>query len=171
MTHVQVWRPIWDTTPAKFFFVSLEIVGYSELGYNAMPLAVKQFFGPSWYTTSDIAKSLLIAKQTRAVKSLLQMWWWWWWLFPRMRGFWENVRQFISHLNFFFFKWRLARVHYFHSFDQDQSTVARRAETTVTECSLTVCVWAHFLIGSHTMPGQRHRQPTPTSLGQRRMRV
>ena len=27
------------------------------------------------------------------------------------------------------------------------------------------CVWAHFRIGSHTMPGQRHSQPTPTSLG------
>ena len=21
--------------------------------------------------------------------------WWWWWLFLRVRGFWENVRQFI----------------------------------------------------------------------------
>ena len=27
--------------------VSLEIVGYSEVGYNIMPLIVKQFFGPS----------------------------------------------------------------------------------------------------------------------------
>ena len=26
-----------------------------------------------------------------------------WWLFPRMRGFWENVKQFIPHLRFFFF--------------------------------------------------------------------
>ena len=28
--------------------------------------------------------------------------WWWWWLFPRVRGFWENVRLFIPRLRFFF---------------------------------------------------------------------
>ena len=33
------------------------------------------------------------------------------------------------------------------------------SETTVTECSLTICVWARFLIGSHTLPGQRHSRP------------
>ena len=27
----------------------------------------------------------------------------WWWLFPRLRGFWENVRPFIPRLRFFFF--------------------------------------------------------------------
>ena len=31
-----------------------------------------------------------------------------------------------------------------------QSTMAQQAETTVAECSLRSCVWAHFLIGSHT---------------------
>ena len=30
--------------------------------------------------------------------------------------------------------------HKFHSFDQDQSIMAQRAETTVAECSLTICV-------------------------------
>ena len=45
------------------------------------------------------------------------------------------------------------------------------AETTVTEFSLMSCVWARFLIGSHTMPGQQHSQPTPTSLGQGCMRA
>ena len=40
----------------------------------------------------------------------------------------------------------------------DQSTVAQQAEMTVTKCSLTSCMW-RFLIGSHTKPGQRHRQP------------
>ena len=70
-----------------------------------------------------------------------------------------------------FLKWRLVRAHWFHSLGQDQSTMAKRAETTVTECSLTSCVWTRFLIDSHTMPGQRHSQPTPTSLGQRCMRV
>ena len=38
---------------------------------------------------------------------------------------------------------------------------------TVTERFLTSCVWAVFLIGSHTMPGQWHSQPTLPSLGQR----
>ena len=41
---------------------------------------------------------------------------------------------------FFFFKWRLSRAQYFYSLGQDQSTVAQRTETTVTECSLTSCV-------------------------------
>ena len=45
---------------------------------------------------------------------------------------------------FFFFlffpNWRSARAHYFHSLCQDQSTVAQRAEMTVTECSLMSCV-------------------------------
>ena len=76
-------------------------------------------------------------------------------------------------LLFFFFplKWRIARAHYFHSLCQDQSTVTQRAETTVAKCSLTSCVQARFRIGSHTMPGQRHSQPTPTSLGEGRMSV
>ena len=54
---------------------------------------------------------------------------------------------------------------------QDQSTVAQRAEMTVTECSLVSCVSARFLIGSNTMPGQRQSQPTPTLLSQRCMHV
>ena len=32
-------------------------------------------------------------------------------------------------------------------------------------------VSARFVIVSHTVPGQRHSQPTPTSMGQRCMRV
>ena len=35
----------------------------------------------------------------------------------------------------------------------------------MAEFSLTSCVWARFLIGSHAMPGWRHGHPTPTSLG------
>ena len=42
----------------------------------------------------------------------------------------------------------------------DQSTVVQRAETSLAACSLRSCVWAHFQIGSHTMPGQRHSQLT-----------
>ena len=37
--------------------------------------------------------------------------WWWWWLFPRFRGFSENVRPFIPCLRFISLKWRLARAH------------------------------------------------------------
>ena len=40
-------------------------------------------------------------------------------------------------LFFFFLMGRLARAHLFHSLGQDQPTVAQRAETTVTESSLT----------------------------------
>ena len=67
---------------------------------------------------------------------------------------------------FFCFLWRLARAHYFHSSGQDQSTLAQQAVMTVTKCSLTSCVWACFLTGSHTMPGQQQNQPIPTLLGQ-----
>ena len=35
----------------------------------------------------------------------------------------------------FVFRWRIARVHEFHSLGQDQSTVAQQAQTTVAECS------------------------------------
>ena len=72
---------------------------------------------------------------------------------------------------FFFFKWRLAHAHKFHSLWQDQSTVAQQAEMTVAKRSLKSCVWAHFWIGSHTMPQQRLSQSTPTSLGQGCMHV
>ena len=44
--------------------------------------------------------------------------------------------------------------------------MAKRAETTVAECFLTSCVLARFQIGSHTLPGQRHSHPAPSSLGQ-----
>ena len=36
----------------------------------------------------------------------------------------------------------------------------------MTRWSQTRRVWAHFLLDSHTLPGQRHSQPTPTSMGQ-----
>ena len=106
-------------------------------------------------------------QHTQLSFSALWWWWWWWWLFPRVWGFLENVQQFIPRLHFsFFLKWRLARTSLFLSLSLDQSTVAQQAETTVTECSLMSCLWAHFLIDSHTLPGQRHSQPTPTLLGQ-----
>ena len=54
---------------------------------------------------------------------------------------------------------------------QDQSTVAQRAETTMTECSMTSCMLVRFLIDSHTLPGQQHRQHTLTLMGQGCMRI
>ena len=48
---------------------------------------------------------------------------------------------------FFFFKWRLACAHWFHSLRQDRFTMAQRAVTTEAACSLTSCVWARLLIG------------------------
>ena len=66
----------------------------------------------------------------------------WWWLFPRIRGFWENVRQSILCLSFFLFssEVEISLRTLISFFGQDQSTVAQRAEMTVIECSLTSCV-------------------------------
>ena len=47
----------------------------------------------------------------------------------------------------------------------------QQAETTVADCFLTSCILARFWIGSHTMPGQLHSRPIPTSLGEGCMRV
>ena len=71
-----------------------------------------------------------------------------WWLFPHLLGFFGECLIIRSLPTLFFLNWRLA-----------QSTVAQWAETTVAESSLTSCVWAHFLIGSHTVPGQQHGSP------------
>ena len=51
---------------------------------------------------------------------------------------------------FFFSKLRLACANSFHSIGQDQSTVAQRAETTVTKRSLMSCVRSCVLIDSHS---------------------
>ena len=78
-----------------------------------------------------------------------------------------KVPQFILHLYFFsfflifFFKWRSFCAHQFPLFSQDQSTVAKRAETTVAKCPWQV---AHEFVsptGSHTMYGW-YRLPNPT---------
>ena len=97
-----------------------------------------------------------------------------WQLFPQVRGFWKNVWQLNPCLRFFFFFWAQINLRTLIPLfrpGQDQSSVAQHTETTVTHCSLTTCMWAGFLIGSHTMPAQRHSQPTTTSLGQRCMHV
>ena len=60
----------------------------------------------------------------------------WWWLFLRVRGFWENVRQFINrpHFLIFFLKVEISSFTLIPLFSQDQSTGPQPAETTVTEC-------------------------------------
>ena len=70
----------------------------------------------------------------------------------------------------FYLKWRSART-LIPLFTPGSVHMAQWAETTVAEYSLTSCVWAHFQIGSLTMPGQLHSQPTLTSLSQECMRV
>ena len=80
-----------------------------------------------------------------------------WWLLPRVRGIWENVRQFILRLCFFlsfffFFRVEISSRTLIPLFRQDQSTVVQRAEMIVTERSLMSCVRVRFLTGSHTMP-------------------
>ena len=57
------------------------------------------------------------------------MWWWWWWWFWVVVAF-SSLARILGEcstihsppaLFFFFFKWRLARAHKFHSLGQDQS--------------------------------------------------
>ena len=63
----------------------------------------------------------------------------------------------------FFLKWRFCLCTLIPLF----MSMVQWAEMTVAKCSLTSCFW----IGSCTMPGQWHSQPTPTSLGQRCVHV
>ena len=58
-------------------------------------------------------------------------------------------------LFFFLFKVEISSRKLIPLFRPDQSTLAQRDETTVTDCSLASCVWARFLIDSHTLPEQR----------------
>ena len=59
--------------------------------------------------------------------------------YPGSRGFGENVVPFPACAFCLFVvvlgggEWRLARVHYFHYLNNDQSTVAQPAEMTVAE--------------------------------------
>ena len=53
-------------------------------------------------------------------------------------------------------KWRLARPHYLKCLFQDQSTVAQRAEITVTKCSLSVYVFPKGGRGCKASPPVRN---------------
>ena len=60
--------------------------------------------------------------------------------FLACEDFWENVRQFMPRLRFFFFfKVEISSRKLIPLLGQDQSTVAQRPETTITECFLTSC--------------------------------
>ena len=74
--------------------------------------------------------------------------------FLACKDFWRRLDHSFHASNFFFFlKWKLVPTHLFHSVGQDQSTVAQWVFPDELQ-------WAHFLISSHTMPGQHHCQPT-----------
>ena len=72
-----------------------------------------------WYSSLTAASPPASPKHTAGLGSISHdwwWWWWWWWLFPRVRGFWENVRQFSPRLRPpphppFFLKWRLGCAH------------------------------------------------------------
>ena len=84
-----------------------------------------------------------------------RMWWWWWWqLFPFMPGLWRMVlKNHSSPAPFFFFKWKSAHVHQFHSSHQDQSTVAQWDERLWMSITRWVVCEFTSLMDSHTMPG------------------
>ena len=63
--------------------------------------------------------------------------------FSLLWGFRGKVWWFVPSMHFVSMR-RLAHTHWFNSLCQDQSTVAQWAETTMTKCSLTSCVWACF---------------------------
>ena len=84
--------------------------------------------------------------------------------FPRLQAFWGEYSTIHSlptvFLSFFFFFFEveisLRTLIPLFFLCQDQPKVAQRAEMTVVKCSLMSCMWARFLIGSHTMPTIQH---------------
>ena len=92
--------------------------------------------------------------------------------FLACNNFLKNVGPFIPCLPlFFFFLVEISSHTLIPLFMPGSVKLAQQAEMTVAECSPTVCMWAHFQIGSHTMPWQWNSQPAPTLLGQECMRV
>ena len=56
----------------------------------------------SWLVTQLVSYCFEPSQPQRITSGLWWWWWWWWWLFPRVRGFWENVRRFIPRQRSFF---------------------------------------------------------------------
>ena len=76
-----------------------------------------------------------------------------------------NVRPFIPRLRFFFFlKWRLARAHQFHFYGKISLQRLSKLRRLWLNVPWQVACELVFRIGSHTVRGQRHSQPTPSSL-------
>ena len=92
--------------------------------------------------------------------------------FTRLRGFGVNVRQFIPCLRIFFFQMEISS-HTLIPLFMPQSVNSGTASWDNYDQVFPdeFCAWACFLIGSHTIPGQWHSQPTLTLLGQRCMHV
>ena len=84
----------------------------------------------------------------------------WWWLFPRVRGFWVNVQQFIPAL--FFFKVEISSRTLIPLFRPGS---VHSGSASGDDCDRVFPDELHV----NSLP--RYSQPTPTSLGQRFMRV
>ena len=83
----------------------------------------------------------------------------WWWRLLHVRIFGECSTIYLPPTLLFLFKVEISSRTLIPLLCQDQSTVAQRAEATVTKCCLTSCMWARFLINSHTMPGHHIVSP------------
>ena len=142
-----------SATPCRFLSISIELNEHKWVVFICCPTKISRDI-----TCFSPQRSMLWVTTVLAISS-------------RVRGFGENVRPSIPRLHLFVLKWRLAHAHQFHFLRQDQRTRAQWAETTVAQCVLTSYVWARLLIGPHAKSGQRHSQPTSTSLGQGCMRV
>ena len=87
-----------------------------------------------WCTNNGVRRQIKFLTWYKSAKSIL----WSDSLFMLLLPFfflkiiWENKFEWAELIRV-----RLARAHWFHTLGQDQSTVAKRAETTVDECSLT----------------------------------
>ena len=88
-------------------------------------------FGEDWEINLNEPKGQTLKKNPRSGGFFLSC-----------EDFWESVRPFIPRLRFFFFFLyvEISSRTFIRLLCQDQSIVAQRAETTVTERSLTSCV-------------------------------
>ena len=104
--------------------------------------------------------------RTKQTQVGLKMCWWWWWIFPSLWGFWDNVWPFIPCLHFVLvvvlFKVEISLRTLIPLFSP---VSVHSGSANWVDCGQVFPdEWAHFQIGSHTMSGQQHSQPTPTSL-------
>ena len=82
-----------------------------------------------------------------------------WGFFSCLQGFWENVQPSFSTCTsffFFFFKVEISSRTLIPHFRPGFVYSGSASWDDCGQFSLTSCLWAHFQIGSHTMPGQPH---------------